>query len=234
MKRTVEVCFAVLILLACVTTSANAQATAPALQPGVSVKMAVTTSAVAVPDADAADALIVTVTANHMVFLGTERIEAAALGDRLEGIVSGQRDKKVYIKADARTPYANVAQVLRAARKAGVEAPILLTTQHETARSTPVPPRGLEVFLSSQTPEKKGPVAAEVLHSENGPPTVKIRNEAIGLAALKPRLEQIFESGAEKEILLTAKGPLSFAEIAAVTDVCRAAGAKVFLLRAER
>jgi biopolymer transport protein ExbD len=216
MNRLREVCFVVALS----ATPAVAQSAAPALQKGVSVQMVVTTNAVAVPGADAEDALIVSVTASHMVFLGTERVGPTALAGKLKGVLSSHRETKVYIKADARAPYADVTEVLRAVRRASVNAPILLTAQGESPRpGIVVPPRGLEVFVSPPTSSTTGPVIIE--------------DQSVTLAALDDRLDQLFRSGRDRVVLLSAKGLLSFADVATVTDACRSTGAKVFLLRAE-
>ena len=104
--------------------------TAQALRKGVSVELAVTRNAVAMPDADKDGAIIVAVTHSGKVYFGIDPITPAALAEK-HGLFS-QAGEKLYIKADARTPYANVAKVLDAVRTAGVTAPNLLTGQHET------------------------------------------------------------------------------------------------------
>jgi biopolymer transport protein ExbD len=234
MNRLLELCLVAVTLFASFTSPAAAQSAAPALRKGISVQMPVTSNAVTMPDADTEDAVIVSITAGRTVYLGIEPVRPAALAERLKGELSPHREKKVYIKADARTPYANVVQVLQAVRTAGVEAPILLTAQREPAvPGTVAPPRGLEVLVSSPVSSGVGPVIVEVLKLGDGEPALKIQNESVALGALNAKLKQLF-NGSEKVVLLSAKGNLSFADVATVTDACRATGAKVFLLRAER
>jgi biopolymer transport protein ExbD len=101
------------------------------------------------PEADNEGAFIVTVTDEGTVYLGVNRI---ALRDLKEKVRSTpfQRGQKIYIKADARTPYARVLEVLDASRTGG-SAPQVLLTGH-TGPSTPgtvVPPEGVEVQLGS-------------------------------------------------------------------------------------
>ena len=115
----------------------------PVLRAGVSVEMATTQHAVAVPQADEEDALVVAVTAKGRVYLGVTSLSPAELPAKVRG------GKQVYIKADSRAPYAEVARVLEALRQAGFAAPLLLTGQKDTPEpGRPLPPRGLEVHLA--------------------------------------------------------------------------------------
>ena len=126
--------------------------TAQALQKGISVELAVTHNAVAMPDADKEGALIVAVTHSGSVYFGIDPITPAALAEK-----PGLSGQKLYIKADARTPYANVAKVLDAVRTAGVTSPNLLTGQPETPEPGKlVPPKGLEVLVGPPLPSAAG------------------------------------------------------------------------------
>ena len=235
MNNSLEVCLIGLALSTGVAPSSVAQSAAQALRKGVSVQMAVTHSAVPMPDAERENALIVSVTSDGTVYLGIEPLPLAALTDKLKSILANQRERKIYIKADARAPYANVADVLNATRAGGVEAPILLTAQRESAKpETVVPPKGMEVLIGSPASSDAGPVVVEMLWSGKGEHALKIQNETIPLSALNSRLNQLFENSRSREVLLRPKRAVSFAEVAAVTDVCRSAGAKVFLLPGEK
>jgi hypothetical protein len=59
--------------------------------------------------------------------------------------LSGRFEKTLYIKADARVPYARLVEVIDALWKSGVEGVTLLTAQRDASdqRSGPVPPKGL-------------------------------------------------------------------------------------------
>jgi biopolymer transport protein ExbD len=103
MKNTLGVC---LLVLASAVVMAGQDATKPALRPGVSVQMLRDSHAAAMPDADAEDATVVTITRGGMVFLGVDRVEATALTDVKAGTV--------YVKADARVPFQDVMTVLDA------------------------------------------------------------------------------------------------------------------------
>jgi biopolymer transport protein ExbD len=127
--------------------------TAQVMQKGISVELATTTSAVAVPEADKQDALIVTVTGTGGLYFGIEPVTPDTLAAKLKGRVS-QGTKSLYIKADARAPYAYVVKILDAARIAGVVAITLLTTQPKaTQAGTVVPPEGIEMELERRAPE---------------------------------------------------------------------------------
>ena len=116
------------------------------LQRGVSVQMAVTRNAVAVPNADTLDALVVALTADGSVYLGGDRLPTAALADRVRSILSTRTEKTLYVKADARAQYGSVIEVIDAVRKSGVEGLTLLTAQRDAAdQRTLVTLKGLEL-----------------------------------------------------------------------------------------
>ena len=116
------------------------------LQRGVSVQLAVTSNAVAVPNADKQDALVVALTADGSVYLGGDRLPTPALAERVRSILSTRNEKTLYVKADARTPYGSVIEVIDAVRKSGVEGFTFLTAQRDAAdQRTLVPPKGLEM-----------------------------------------------------------------------------------------
>ena len=122
------------------------------LQRGVSVQMAVTRNAVAVPNADTQDALIVALTADGTVYLGGDPLPLAVLAERVRSIFPKRNEKTLYIKADARIAYARLVEVIDAVQRTGVEGLTLLTTQQDaTDRGNRlVPPKGLEMRVMTQ------------------------------------------------------------------------------------
>jgi biopolymer transport protein ExbD len=119
------------------------------LQKGISVQMPVTSSATPMPDADKEGARIVAVTSEGVVFLGTQSTAAGIRKEEVEKWLGSSADKKVYIKADARTPFQNVIGVLDALQELGVKEVVFLTRQKETpAVGRPVSPSGLEVLIN--------------------------------------------------------------------------------------
>ena len=140
---------ALLVLL--VMVSAVPRMSGQALQKGISVELASTNSAVPVPDADNPSALIVTVTNTGKLYFGIEPVAPDALAEKLKGRLS--RTQNLYIKADARAPYAFVVKVLDAARTADVAGVTLLTNQAKTMQAGPaVLPQGIEMELSRRSP----------------------------------------------------------------------------------
>ena len=117
------------------------------LQRGVSVQLPVTSNAVAVPNADNQNALVVALTADGTTYLGVNRLPTSALADSVRNILSTRNEKTLYIKADARVPYARLVEVIDAVQKSGVEGLTFLTAQQDAADQgrRPVSPKGLEL-----------------------------------------------------------------------------------------
>jgi len=122
------------------------------LQRGVSVQMAVTRNAVAVPNADTQDALVVALTADGTAYLRADRLSTPALVERVRNVLSTRSEKTLSIKADARVPYARFIEVIDAVQKSGVEGLTLLTAQEDASdrRDRSVPPKGLEMRVVNQ------------------------------------------------------------------------------------
>ena len=108
----------------------------PMLSKGVSVDLVRTRNPVAMDEADAEDAVVVAVTRDGQVFMGTSKLEALdELTSRVSDIVSNRIDKTVYIKCDARSRYERVVEVVNAVRTSGVDQVGLLTEKEEGAGS---------------------------------------------------------------------------------------------------
>jgi biopolymer transport protein ExbD len=187
----------------------------PALRKGVSVQMPVTTNAAMMPDADLADALVVAVTFGGSVYLEVVKVTPAQLSGDLKSRITAHPGKRVYLKGDTRTPYSTVAEVLEALRTAGVNAPILLTSQHDSTNASYVPPMGLEVLLPP------APDAAESV-------TLKAGNGQASDAELKQHARR------DRPVVLRADGTAPFGDVVHAVDVCRAEGARVFLATATK
>lgn len=190
---------------------AAAAAQIPALRKGVSVEMPVTTNAVAMPDADLADSLVVAVTFRNKVFLGVTTVTPAELSEKVKAEHRERPGKRVYVKGDARAPYSTVADVLDALRKAGVNAPILLTAQHDSTDTSYVPPKGLEVLLSPPAPDAVQSMIQKVGNGQTSDTELRQHAQRDRLVALQ------------------VDGEAPFGDVVHAVDVCRAAGAKVFL-----
>ncbi len=148
--------WSVAFLVVVTALSVVPRSAAQTMQKGISVKLAPTSSAVPVPDADHQDALIITVTDTGKLYFGVDSVMPDALAEKLKAGPS-QHTQTLYIKADARAPYASVVKVLDAAHTAGVAGVTLLTTQPKTTQAgTVVPPEGIEMELARHsTPATK-------------------------------------------------------------------------------
>ena len=138
--------------LAAIPGGVRAQSAVAPLQRGVSVQQPVTTHAVAVPDADRQDALVVALTADGSLYLGADRLSTDALADRVRRTLSARDDRTLYLKADAHVPYARLVEVIDAVWKSGVEGVTLLTAQHDASDqgTRPVPPKGLALRIAAE------------------------------------------------------------------------------------
>ncbi len=76
---------------------------------------------VSMPGVERDDALIVYIRKDGGLFFATDRITAEQLPAKIHKALKPGVERKVYIKADARTRYSNVAEVLDGVRAAGLE-----------------------------------------------------------------------------------------------------------------
>jgi biopolymer transport protein ExbD/biopolymer transport protein TolR len=109
----------------------------PMLQKGISVDMAKVNNPEQMPDADKEDALLVSITRDGKVYFGSEQISVDTLTTKVKDRLANKPDKRVYVKADMRTRFGGVVQVVDSVRAAGVDDLGLLTDQRKT---TPNPP----------------------------------------------------------------------------------------------
>ncbi len=234
MNYLLEVCLAVCLTIGA-TPSLGAQSNAeiPTLQKGISVQMPVARSAVLIPEADHEDALVVTITEDGNVFVRLDLADPAALAGRIAEALSSQAEKKLYIKADARAPYAQVVRVLSAVRSAGVQEPGLLTAQpgsHPSAIS--VSPRGLRVFTAVRGSSGSEDIVVQLTTSEQSNTILTINGEPVPPASLQGRIEQLLQKSSSKFIQIEADENLQFADVVELIDVCRSIGAKIVLVTA--
>jgi biopolymer transport protein ExbD len=118
--------------------------------------MPVTRNAVAVPAADTQSALVVALIADGTAYLGVDQLPPAALADRVRSAISTRNEKTLYLKADARVPYARLVEVIDALQTSGIEGLTLLTAQQDVADqgSRLVPSKGLEMRVRSTSPRQ--------------------------------------------------------------------------------
>ena len=230
MNYLLEVCLIALTLTTALRAQPEARTHLP-LQKGISVELPVTRNAIPAPNADQEDAFIVTVTDKGSVYVGIGLTTTAALAERVKGGLSNRTEKKLYIKADARTPYASVARVLDALRTAGVEAPNLLTAQTGSSEpGTLVSPKGLEVSLGPRLASGSEAVVLQVAKSGQRLPRLKVNDQPVPWEALQSTLRLLFQNRRDRVVLLKAEGTLPFADVVMAADMCRSTGTEVVLV----
>ena len=101
----------------------------PMLSKGVSVDLAKTKNPIAMQAADKSDAVLVAVTRDGKVFLGSNEILPEDLPPRVKDLLLNKLDKTVFVKADQRARYEKVVDVVDNLRAAGVDQLGLLTEQ---------------------------------------------------------------------------------------------------------
>jgi biopolymer transport protein ExbD len=226
-KASMQLVLIAMVLLAAVLYG-PATSNAQELRKGISVEMATSNNATPVPAADNADAWIIAVTADGRFYFGTKLVTPKEL---LEEMIATprKREQQLYIKADARVPYAKVEKALEAGKVDMFESAVLLTTQPESpALGTMVRPKGLEVILA---PRSSGlePVVLQLLSSGQKAPLLKINNNDVPIADLQTALNQALQNRSEKVVQMNADPQLSFAQVAHVIDACRSVGATVIV-----
>ena len=112
----------------------------PMLQKGISVDMAKVNNPSPMQDADKEDAILVSVTRDGKVYLGSEQITVDNLTTKVKDrLTSNSQSKQVYVKADMRARFGSVVQVVDSVRSAGVDDLGLLTDQKKTGTPPPAP-----------------------------------------------------------------------------------------------
>ncbi|HZW79796.1 MAG TPA: biopolymer transporter ExbD [Candidatus Deferrimicrobiaceae bacterium] len=109
----------------------------PMLQKGISVDMPKVNNPTPMADADKEDALLVSIMHDGTIYFGTDKIAVDSLTGKVKDRLANRTDKRVYVKADARSHYGDVVKVVDSVRAAGVDDLGLLTDQR---KSTPTPP----------------------------------------------------------------------------------------------
>jgi biopolymer transport protein ExbD/biopolymer transport protein TolR len=111
----------------------------PMLSKGVSVDMVKTRNPIAMQAADKSDAVLVAVTRDGKVFLGSDLILAEDLPPKVKDLLTNKLDKTVFVKADSRAVYEKVVDVVDNLRAAGVDQLGLLTEQLQDKNKAATP-----------------------------------------------------------------------------------------------
>jgi biopolymer transport protein ExbD len=118
----------------------------PMLQHGQQVDLVRAKNTIAMQAADKEDAIIVSVTRDGRIFLspGNKQLEVGDLPSKVQDLLTNKLDKTVYVKADKRSKYERVEDVVDNLRAAGVDQLGLLTEQ--------IPQEGRPAIPVSTTP----------------------------------------------------------------------------------
>ena len=118
----VDVMLVVLIIFMVIT---------PMLNKGANVDLAKARNPIVMADADKEDSVIVAITRDGQVFLspGLQKLNPEDLAPKVKDLLSDKPSKIVYIRADARSKYERVEDVVDNLRAGGVDDVGLLTEQ---------------------------------------------------------------------------------------------------------
>jgi biopolymer transport protein ExbD/biopolymer transport protein TolR len=118
----------------------------PMLQKDVSVNLAEVNNPTQMKDADKEDALVVAITRQGDVYFGKDLVrDVSQLTNKIKDrIAKPGADHTVYVRADQRTKYKSVVEVVDNVRAAGVDDLGLLTEQKKQKPGTPPAAGGIE------------------------------------------------------------------------------------------
>jgi len=103
----------------------------PMLSKGVSVDLVRTSNPINMANAEKEDAVVVAITRDGKTFLGTTAIKAEEIAPKVKDMLTNRLDKTTYVKADSRSRYSKVVEVVDNLRAAGVDQLGLMTEQKE-------------------------------------------------------------------------------------------------------
>ena len=114
----------------------------PLLTKDIPVDLASATNSRDMQDADKDDAIVVAVTRDGRIYLGSTQMTKDEITGSIKDRLSSRLDKTVYVRSDSRAKYGDVVAVVDEIRSAGVDQLGLLTQRLEKATPTPRPPAG--------------------------------------------------------------------------------------------
>jgi biopolymer transport protein ExbD len=112
----------------------------PMLQKGVSVDMAKVNNAQDMQDADKDDAIILAVTRDGKMYLGSTQVTLDEITTKVKDLIANRLDKTVFVRSDARAKYGDVVKAVDEVRSAGVDKLGLLTEKIRTKSNITAPP----------------------------------------------------------------------------------------------
>jgi biopolymer transport protein ExbD/biopolymer transport protein TolR len=90
-------------------------------------------------DADKEDAVVLAITRDGKVYLGSDPIAPDQITTTVKDRIANKLDKTVYVKSDQRAKYGAVVDVVDNVRAAGVDS-LGLLTEKRVERNAPAPP----------------------------------------------------------------------------------------------
>ena len=113
----------------------------PLLTKDIPVDRAAAANSRDMQDADKDDAIVVAVTRDGRIYLGSTNVTKEDLSGQVKDRIANRLDKTVYVRSDARAKYGDVVAVVDEIRSAGVDQLGLLTQRLlEKAAQPPRPP----------------------------------------------------------------------------------------------
>ena len=103
----------------------------PLLSKGVSVDMARVPNPEDMPNADKDDAILVAVTRDGSIYLGSNKIGLDDLQNHVKDAIASRLNKTVFVRSDARAKFGQVKAAVDEVRSAGVDNNGLLTQKVE-------------------------------------------------------------------------------------------------------
>jgi biopolymer transport protein ExbD/biopolymer transport protein TolR len=116
----------------------------PMLTKGISVELVKTKNPIAMQAADKEDAILVSVSKDGKVYLGSDQFpDLPTLGTKVKDQLTNKVDKTVYLKCDSRARYERVVEVLDNLRAFQVDQIGLLTEQIKEGMVSTTAPAGM-------------------------------------------------------------------------------------------
>ena len=113
----------------------------PLLTKDIPVDMASAANSRDMQDADKDDAIVVAVTRDGRIYLGSTNVTKEDLSGQVKDRIANRLDKTVYVRSDARAKYGDVVAAVDEIRSAGVDQLGLLTQRLlEKSAQSPHPP----------------------------------------------------------------------------------------------
>ena len=193
------------------------------LQKGLHVDLSPALNAISLPETDEAGAIVVAVSLGGRAYIGTDLLAPGELTQRVRGLIANRQDKDkiVFIKADAATHINAINAVGLALSDAGVNHVDMLT-EHVDSAGQPLGrgvSSGLPVLLPPYNTRQQTSDSVTVSILDGN--VVKIDGGTVAWDALGPRLRDIYKARTNKLLLVTGDNDVPFRFLARAIDIAR-------------